>query len=233
VNNSLSIAKRLYLMLGTALLGLMLIGGLDFARMNSVFDITNQGNVKTVPSLLVLGRAIDEFGQLRAHTTQHVLSADDTGKAEIDKLIRADREKMEKSFKEYAPATVNTADQKLQDEFRANLDAYFAGVAKTLELSSVNLFDEARAQILLNAANEARLRDSFAAQLKLGEAQAKKVAQEGQSEIVSATWTSILIAIVLAGVVGAMGIVITNALVKQLKLAAHVADTVTSPASSR
>jgi len=226
LKTSLSIAKRLYLILILAMAGLLLVGGIDFVKMSTVFNVTNQGNVKTVPSLLVLSGAVDQFGQLRAHVAQHVLSADDKGKLEIDKLIRADRDSLDKAFKEYDAMTEGAEDRKALEALRAYLIPYLKGVNKTLELSSVNLFDEARAQILQNAANETRLRDGFGVLMKLGDAHAKAVAQEGKAEIAWATGTTLGITLILALLIGTMGVMITRSLLRQLTLAVEVANTV-------
>jgi len=81
--------------------------------------------------VLVLAKTIDEFGQLRAHTSLHVLSVDDAGKAAIGKLIAADRANIQTEIKQYEELVGNAVEARQLDELRAATKAYFGSVSKT------------------------------------------------------------------------------------------------------
>ena len=222
----MSIAARLNLILLTALSGLLLIGGIGFLKMNAVFEVTNQGNVETVPSLLILSRAIEGFGELRSHASLHVLSADDKGKVDVEKQIKADRAHLERLFGEYEAQARDAEDRKALEGHRAALATYLKGIGKVLELSNMNLADEARAEIIKNLPTETKLRAGFVAHMKLAEGLASQVAQEGRAEIASATWISVVVTVGIVLLVGGMGYTITQKLSRQLKSAVDIANTV-------
>ncbi|MFC4789936.1 MULTISPECIES: methyl-accepting chemotaxis protein [Giesbergeria] len=224
----MSIAKRLYLTLCLSLIGLMLVGFIGHLKMNKVYEVTNKGNFNTVPSVLVLSKAIDEFGQLRAHTSLHVLSADDNAKSDIEKYIKADYENVKESLKGYEVFASGSADRKMLDQHRAALEVYYKGVQGVLEMSRGNLFDEARDLIVKNQPNEIKLRDSFVEHMKLSDTISKEVAQEGRSEISSAIWVSVVVTCLIGIVVGWMIFVIARNLIHQLKFAGNFANTISA-----
>ncbi len=224
----MSIAKRLYLTLFLSIIGLVLVGFIGHLKMNKVYEVTNKGNFNTVPGVLVLSKAIDEFGQLRAHTSLHVLSADDNAKTDIEKQIKVDFENIKSSLKNYEEFSSHPADKKMLDQHRAVLENYYKGVSAVLEMSRGNLFDEARDLIVKNQPNEIKLRDSFVEHMKLSDAISKEVAKEGQSEISSAIWVSVVVTCVIGVVVGWMIFLITRNLINQLKFAGDFANTISA-----
>jgi methyl-accepting chemotaxis protein len=222
----MSIAKRLYLAVSAALAGLLLVGTVNYIKLNSVFDTVNWANAKTVPTVLVLGKLIDEFGQLRAHVSSHVLSVDHAGKTEIGKKILSDRVNIETQLKNYETRVSGIVDSKHLEELRAAIKAYLDHATKVLEFSQVNLFDEARSQIVNGALLEDKLRDTLVGHIQLNEELAKTTAEEGRSEVSSAIWITIPITLLLVLVVGTLGYLITRSLVVQLKEAVHVSKAV-------
>jgi methyl-accepting chemotaxis protein len=224
----MSIATRLYSMIAVVLTGLVLVGGVGYVKLHKVYNTTNSTNVHAMPSVLVLGKAIEEFGQLRAHLALHVLTADDGGKKDVEKRITADRNNIQATLKEYETLASGSVDAGQMQDLRARTETYFKSAAKVLELSQVNLFDEARDQIVKSVPSETKLRDALVAHMKLNEDNAQKIAVQGRAEIDSATWTSVAINAAVALVVGVMGLLITRGLVRQLQQAVGVARTVST-----
>src|SRR5664279_5414287 len=61
----LTVAKKMALLAGTALLGIVLLAGFSQYQMNKVYQAANYANINTVPSLKILSAAIEEFGRIR------------------------------------------------------------------------------------------------------------------------------------------------------------------------
>jgi methyl-accepting chemotaxis protein len=82
----MSISQRLYLLVGTALMSLLVLTAINHVQMNQVYEETNFSNINVVPSIEILNKVITEFGRLRVRVYRHAL-ANPEDKAEIEKTI--------------------------------------------------------------------------------------------------------------------------------------------------
>ena len=82
----MTISQRLYLLVGTALMSLLVLTAINHVQMNEVYEETNFSNINVVPSIEILNKVITEFGRLRVRVYRHAL-ANVEEKAEIEKTI--------------------------------------------------------------------------------------------------------------------------------------------------
>jgi len=92
---NLTVAKKIVLLAGTALLGLALLTGIGQVELKKVYDTTNYANINTVPSFIDLQGALIPTLTNRTLLWQHIAQAENTGTAAIEAKI-ADNDKISK-----------------------------------------------------------------------------------------------------------------------------------------
>src|ERR1035437_3076657 len=97
----MTIAQRLYLMIGAAMLGLFIVAGAGLYQMNKVFEVANWGNVNVVPSLVLLDDTRVNQLQVSLNLTKHVLSNSEAEMAEYEKALKNSRAVVLADFKKY------------------------------------------------------------------------------------------------------------------------------------
>ncbi|HEX5338998.1 MAG TPA: methyl-accepting chemotaxis protein [Gallionella sp.] len=206
-----TVAKRLYLLVFTALAGLLFVSGLSFLKMNKIYG--------SITSTELLARTIENFGVVRAQTSLHVLSLDDNTKAEIDKNITETRAATEQSLKDFEATVADETDKQMLDADRAALAKYFKGVDKTLEMSRMNLFDQAREEVVNSNPGAIELSKALAAHIAYIESAGSDIKQ-------TAVWMSGMVTLLVALLVGGLGFFIVRNLTRALggepDYAAHV-----------
>ncbi len=70
----MTIVQRLVLLVGIALAGLLALVGTALNQMGQVYETTNYGNENSIPSILVLDKAILEFSRLRVRSYRAVMN---------------------------------------------------------------------------------------------------------------------------------------------------------------
>jgi methyl-accepting chemotaxis protein len=206
-----TVAKRLYLLVFMALVGLLFVSGLSFLKMNKIYG--------SITSTELLARTIENFGVVRAQTSLHVLSLDDNSKAEIDKNITETRAETERSLNDFEAIAADETDKQMLDADRAALAKYFKGVDKTLEMSRMNLFDQAREEVVNSNPGAIELSKALAAHIAYIESAGSDIKQ-------SAVWMSAMVTLLVALLVGGLGFFIVRNLTRALggepDYAAHV-----------
>jgi methyl-accepting chemotaxis protein len=61
----MTIAKRMYLLIATCALAMVVLIGVTLNEIVKVYDTTNQANVNTIPSILELSKAQNYYQKLR------------------------------------------------------------------------------------------------------------------------------------------------------------------------
>ena len=79
----LTVAKRMALLVGAALIGIAILAGIGQYQMKQVFEAANYGNVNTTPSLFLLDDIQRNFLSTRLEVNRHVINIDDKAMAEI------------------------------------------------------------------------------------------------------------------------------------------------------
>ena len=120
------------------------MGAFNLSSMQKVFDAANYCAINSLPSIVVLNRAVVSFAEQNDHTYQHILNTDVAAMTEIDKQIKIQREAFEKAMKDYEPLLSDDKDKKMLADDRAALAALDIVRDKILDLSRQNKNSEAR-----------------------------------------------------------------------------------------
>lgn len=150
----MTISKRLYFMIALAILGLGGMGGIGLYQLGHVFEAANYGNENSVPSLIVLNRAMKAFGQERVRAYRHVLSTDLATKTEIEAAIAVAQRDVKAAFDAYESLVSDDEDRKLLAVERQEVAEYAAALTEVIDYSRKNQTEQAR-QMLIKLATAA------------------------------------------------------------------------------
>ncbi len=224
----LTVAQKLSLLAGSALLGIALLAGIGQHEMNKVFQTTNFTNENTVPALVFLDSARESFMLARIRTMQYASAANDEQMTQLEEPIARSREGFAKAMKGYEGTLADEKDRalfgeemKLWAEFQAALDPILAD-------SRAHQKDKLGLQLdkLRTVGN--KLGDALSAHFDHNVALGKKAADEAVAVKSAAMTVSLVIAALTLAVVGFLGFTIARAFLRQLggepDVAAEVAN---------
>jgi methyl-accepting chemotaxis protein len=219
----LTVAKKLSLLGGSALLGVALLTGVGQLQMNKVYEAANYGNTNVIPSLIVLKNAMKSFSQIRVRIYRHVLNTDDKAMGEIENSIKTAQDATEAALKKYelngckgSTCVSDDKDRQMLAANRALLKEYNASLELVLALSHQNKTNEARdALVQLGIAAE-KLNTSIDEQIDYNEQLGSKGAEEAVAAKASAQTFSYLIAALTLIAVGAIALFVARSFLRQL-----------------
>ena len=212
----LTVAKKLGLLAGAALLGTVLLAGLSQYQMNAIYESASYSTVNTVPSLVVLDKLRDAFLRMRNRISQHVLNTDSAQIAEIDKTIDESRHTVEAQMKSYVALLSDDKDKGLLEREQELWARLLPQIDKVLVESRANRNEQARK--LLEAARpdmaamSTALDAHFDYNVQLG--------QKGADDAVAAKAHAVHLSLAIAGatllLIAGISSVITRSLLRQL-----------------
>jgi methyl-accepting chemotaxis protein len=218
------------LLVGSALIGIVLLTGLGQYQMNKVYDAANFANINTVPALVALDEMRENFMHIRIRALQHAMNPDDVRMAELDAGIKNNRDGVGKSLKDYESTLANDKDKELFNQETKLWADYQAQLEPLLVESRARRGEKVRDALeklrpvgnkLANVINE-----HFDYNVTLG----KRGSEEAAATTHSALTLALIIAALTLAAVGALGYVITRAFLRQLggepDVAAEIANKV-------
>jgi methyl-accepting chemotaxis protein len=213
----MTVAKRLYLLIFSAAIGLVVLAGLGYYQIDKVFESANYGNANTVPSLTVLNNAMKSFSQVRVRLYRHVLNTDASKMDEIESKIKEAQDATAEAFKKYEPLISDDKDRQLLEANKALFAEYNQAIVPVLRLSRDNRTEQARDLMTVKAAPIAeKLNSAIEELIDYNE----KLGQDGAKEAISAKSfalvVSIAIAISLMAALTLMGFLIVRNLMRAL-----------------
>jgi len=97
----LTIAKRMMLVIGTALLGVSIMTSVSQRMMQDVYDSVNYTNINTIPSLIILAELRKNYAVTRIDVYRHIIASTPQEMTKIEVEINADRRNITTSFSLY------------------------------------------------------------------------------------------------------------------------------------
>ncbi|WP_018607296.1 methyl-accepting chemotaxis protein [Uliginosibacterium gangwonense] len=140
----MSVSMRLIVLVGSALLGMVLLVSVATYETDAVYQETNYSNVNVIPSMLVLNQAMLSFSQIRVRTYRHALNTDQAAMQDLDGKIQEARLGVEKALKDYESLTSGGDDKRLLEADQTTYSEYAKGLDSTLEASRHDKKDDAR-----------------------------------------------------------------------------------------
>jgi len=224
----LTVAKKMAMLAGAALLGIVLLAGLGQYQTNQVYEAANYGNINTVPSLRVLGTALEEFSRIRVRLYRHVLNTDDKAMVEIESKLKEAQTAFDKALKDYEALLSDDKDKAMLEADKALRDEYMTSVSHVLELSRANKNDLARDSMTKAAPLAEKLNGALDEHMRYNIDLGKKGADEAIATKSHALTLSLLIAALTLAGVALIAYVVTRTLMRQLggepEVAADIAN---------
>ncbi len=223
----MTIAQRLYLLIGAAVLGLVSLTGLGMFELNKVYVATNYANENTIPSLLVIDDAATSLAHMRVQVWQYMAEKDAAGRASMGASIETSHAAIVATLNRYEKDEISSdRDRALLQEDRAALGEYDGLRAKALALADQDKADEARALVMANQAGFSKLGKAFDAHRQFNADLGKKGADEAAETLSNANRMAGGIALAVIALVVWMGMVIVRRLVSSMQAAVRIAQTV-------
>ena len=230
----MTIVQRLLILVGAAIAGLIALAGINYYQMNRVFEAANYGNANSIPSIMLLNHAMEDFSRVRVRGYRAVLSSDP---AEIDKIHEETlnyRQKVSRALGDYEKLVSDEQDRKLLEADKALLNEYNRGVDEVFEVAKKGQHEHARVILLKNGSGANKLNEALDTHLKYNEDLAEKAAQEGASTRDRAALVALAILLSSIAFMAALSMMIIKAITRRLDaantLAARVAGGDLSPA---
>jgi methyl-accepting chemotaxis protein len=212
----MSVAKRMYILIAVAALGLFLLAGVSYFQTDKVFKYTNYANEMAAPSIEVLDDTLGEFEKLNSLIWQHMLNTDNGKMQVIEKEVAETHGKLMAALKRYDNFISDAQDKQLLAKDYEAIKAYDVLGSNTLTLSLSNKKTEARDALLANQAVIENVQKAIREHRLFNNKQAKDSAKQAATVKQSAIFMLIAIAVAALAVVVSIGVYIKRNMFKQL-----------------
>jgi len=213
---SLSIAHKLLLLVLTALVGIAALAGLSNYQIKKVYEAASYSTVNTVPSLLSLGTATEQFASLRTRSWQIMADNERTRAEESNQFVLTTFTKLEETLKKYESLLSDDKDKALLEADRTALAAFMSMRNKAAQMALDGKHDEAVSYWVANRP----LLDKLTAALAEHRQYNTELGRKGAEEAVAIQQSALMSALVLAGLtltlVSLLGYFIARNLIGQL-----------------
>jgi methyl-accepting chemotaxis protein len=213
----MTVANRLYLLIGFSAFGLLLVAGIGMYQIERVYTAANFANENTVPAMEALVKVEKAVYNGRIRMWRHVFFGTDAAKmAEIEKTLKEADEIAQEGLKDYEPTIVDNEDRKRFDNVAAMFKEFTSRQEPVLERSRANRKDEARAMLIPMDDQSRNLTNALAEYINYNINLGKKAAEEAKAIQRSAITQAIGISIVTLLVLIVFGLFILRVLMRQL-----------------
>lgn len=212
----LTVAKRMALLGGSALIGILLLAGVAQYLMNKVYDAANYSTVNTVPSLVTLDKLRKDVLMVRVQVYQFLMAPDAAARARIENGFKVSRENVAAQLKKYDGMISDDKDKAYLVEEKRLWDQYEERLDTVLEATHRNDAEKAREAIPAMASVAEKIATSIDEHISLNIANGKEHADEAGQAKSSAVYLALGIAALTLVVVAAIALVITRNLLRQL-----------------
>jgi len=223
---NITIARKMILLIVTAMLGLVGLAWLGQNRMDVVYEKTNFTNINSLPSITTLNEANDAFGKLRVRVYRHVLNTDAAKMVELEPKVKESIDAFTNALNKYESEgmAANDKDRQMIVEDKAAFNEYLPGMEKALGFSRQSQSQQAL-EVLTQSINTAeKLAVLLKTHVDYNAELAKKAADEAAVVKADAIRLSTIIAAIVLLVTGLIGYVITRGIIGPLSIAVDVAQ---------
>ncbi len=215
--NKMTVAQRLYLLVGAAVIGLLGIAGLGYYQIDKVYNSANFANDNTVPALVYLDAMRDNALRYRLALNSHIMSSKEADMAEYEKRMGKFSEGIVKAIKDYEGTIASEQDRKYWQDEKENYQKMIEAVPQVLELSRTQQNAKAaelQQSKVRDVAN--KLTDTINEHFDMNVSLGKQGAADAVAAKSTAVKLSMTIALVVLAAVALMGWLIVRNLQRQL-----------------
>ena len=123
----MTVAIRLALLSGAAVLGLLVVGSVGYREMGVVFERANVANDNVVPSIVLLADSMAAYSDIRVQMRQYMETADSERRAEIEAKMAERLQAFEGAMAGYTKLVADEKDGEMLKADRAAM-AVFTGI---------------------------------------------------------------------------------------------------------
>jgi methyl-accepting chemotaxis protein len=212
----MTVGKKISSLAGVALAGIILISAVLLHDIHSVYESANFANANVVPSLLVLDGVESNIDAVRLGVWRHASEKDAAALKELEQSIAASRQKVDDALKAYEPLIADDKDRELFNADRAAITDADATFAKARALSNAGNKAEAAAAMLAAQPQILKIPQALSAHRDYNTLIAKQGAERAVATERSAQRIGIVLALLTAILVGALGFFLVRQLTRQL-----------------
>ncbi|HSH87212.1 MAG TPA: methyl-accepting chemotaxis protein, partial [Methylophilus sp.] len=212
----MSVAKRMYVLIVVAALGLFALAGISYFQTERVYGYTNYANETAAPSIEVLDETLAEFERLNSLIWQHMLNTDNDKMQVIEKQVAETHGKLMAALKKYDQYATNAEDNALLKKDYAAISAYDGLGSNVLTLSLSNKKVEARDVLLSNQAVIASVQSAISQHRQFNNDLARANASQALGIKNQAIIMLFAIALVALAIVVSIGLLIKRNMFNQL-----------------
>ncbi len=213
---NMTVARKMTLLVGAAILGLIGLAWLGQNRMDMVYEKTNFTNVNSVPAIVIMSKASESFGRLRVRVYRRVLTTDASQQAELDTKIKEAQDSVTSALKDYESTIADDKDKQMLAEDRAAFNEYLKGVDIILNLDRQGKDAQATEALTEYAAQAEKATAAFRTHMDYNIELAKKAAETAVAAKADATLMSTIITAIVLLLTALLGWFITRNLLRQL-----------------
>ncbi|WP_082191503.1 methyl-accepting chemotaxis protein [Cellvibrio sp. pealriver] len=212
----MTVAKKMVLLVATALLGIIVLAGAAQIQINKVFEETNYTNENVVPSMHLLGLMQNNVYRTRIRLNRHILNTDNSQSKKIEASMNEAITEVKAGLKEYETMIADDKDRALLKESVDAFNRYLTHIPAIIVASENDQFDLAR-ELLEKATPDAMavstaIDNQSAYNMDIAEG-AKNTALASKAQ---ATLYSIVISAITLIAIAVIGFFITRNLLRQL-----------------
>jgi methyl-accepting chemotaxis protein len=214
----MSVAKRMYLLILVATIGLIGVAGIGYFQMNRVYDQINVSNVSAIPSAIQLDAAIADFEKLNGLIWQHMATTDNDKMHTIEEDVATTHQSLTDNLQKYEALISADIDREMFAADRKAIAEYDEMASNVLTTSLENSKSVARDLLLKGVKTIHKVQKSLADHRSYNFEYARTAAKAAAETKTSSTIQLLMISLSVIVVVLLLGLLITKNLLKQLGL---------------
>jgi methyl-accepting chemotaxis protein len=213
----MTVAKRLYLLIVSAAIGVILVAGIGIFQAERIYTAANFGNDNTVPALVSLHKVSAGVANVRIGVYRHLFLGTDAAKmADIETKLTQAQNEVNGALKEYEPTIVDNEDRRRFDNVSTLFKDYVSGMSAVIASSRANKKDEAKELLPSLATSGFKLDGAIAEYIDYNVGLGKKAAVDAKAVQSSAIVQAVAVSVLTLVVVVALGLFILRSTLAQL-----------------
>ena len=223
----MTIAKKLYALIFTTLLGLFGLTILSIHQLDKVNTDASYSTVNTVPSLLTLDAARSSFASVRLALWRYLGTTDAQMRARFEQDMIKGHAKVLEALEQYEKEDIsNDADRKLLEVDRQEFAMYEKARETAMAMTASGKIDEAKAYMLSQQGLVDKATKAFEDHKEFNVALGKQGGETAAATMKTANILAIAVALVIGGIVAVSGLLLVRKIVASLNQAVDVAKSI-------
>jgi methyl-accepting chemotaxis protein len=223
----MTIAKKLYLLIFSVVLGLIILTGLSIHQIGRVNTSASYSADITVPSLIVIDKASDAVYTLRVALWTYISTSDPAIRSTTEKKMDAAYATVQAAMDDYQKSHVsNATDAQLLQADRDALSEYETLRQHIIELVVLGKNEEAKNMALSNPAIIEKLTNVFPEHRSYNEMLGKQGAEAATRTMKIANLLAVIVSLIVIVIVATLGIMLARKISRSLQEAIRIAHAI-------